>query len=109
MQLCVFVVFLCVCLRRKGGGAGGFKGRAPVWDICCMECWERTKQMGELSAAAAVLGDCQQAPCYSTTPHPPLHPPSPHRRLAPSLSRLQAQKRGAILRDQNEAGTDNLV
>lgn len=33
----------------------------------------------------------------------------PHTHTYPPLTRLQAQKRGAILRDKTEAGADNLV
>lgn len=99
MQLCVWV---CVCVwgGRKGGGGYGFRGRAPVWDTCCMECWARTKQMGALHCC---VGDLQQTPC---TPPPPPTPPSPP---PPPLHVSRHKSMGAILRDQNEAGTDNLV
>ena len=44
---CVCVrVCVCVCKWRKGGRSCRFRGQAPVWDTCSMECWEKTKQMG---------------------------------------------------------------
>ena len=68
-----------------------------------MECWERTKQMGALSLSLALLL-CGRPSAESLKHPPPTHPPT-----SPPPPRLLAQKRGAILRDQNEAGTDNLV
>lgn len=77
---------LWVCERawRKGGGGCGFRGRAPVWDTCCMECWERTKQMGALCCC---VGDCRQAPCYTPRlPHTHTHSSlvSRHKSVGPS-------------------------
>lgn len=71
---------VCVCVCRKGGRGCGFRGQAPVWDTCSVECWERTKQMG---APHCCVGHRQQS-SYTHT-HTLTHPP---------LTRLQAQKRG---------------
>lgn len=62
--------------------------------------------LGEDKADGSSLLLCWRLSASSLLPSylPPLR--LPH--FTP-LSRLQAQKRGAILRDQNEAGTDNLV
>lgn len=45
----------CVCVWRKGGHGCRFRGQAPVWDTCSMECWEKTKQMG---APCCCVADC---------------------------------------------------
>lgn len=54
---------------KEERGGFGFRGRAPVWDTCSEECWERTKQMGALSPSLSFshthhccVGDCQQTP-----------------------------------------------
>lgn len=72
----------------SGSGVMLQSGTLAVWNA------ERGQSRWELSAA--VLEAVSRLRVTPST-HTPLHP------------RLQAQKRGAILRDQNEAGTENLV
>lgn len=74
----------------SGSGVMLQSGTLAVWNA------ERGQSRWELSAAVLeAVSRLRVTP--STHTHTPLHP------------RLQAQKRGAILRDQNEAGTENLV
>lgn len=81
-----------MCGGREGGGGGEFRGRAPVWDTCSMEFLGEDKADGSSTA----VGERQQT-----------YPPLSH--TLPPLIVPLSLKHGAILRDQNEAGTDSLV
>lgn len=65
--------------------------------------WNAGRGQSRWELSAAVLE------AVSRLPVPPTTAAAATNSSSTPLSRLQAQKRGAILRDQNEAGTDNLV
>lgn len=74
------LLWMYTCAGRKRGGGCGFRGRAPVWDTCRMECWERTKPDGNalpFSLSSLLLCTRLSANSYCSYPHSVPFPPSP--------------------------------
>lgn len=93
----------CEC----GGWEEAVVGSGVVLQSGTLAVWNAGRGQSRWELSAAVLETVSK---LSVTLLPPPPPPSLTSLLSSlSLCRLQAQKRGAILRDQNEAGTDNLV